>query len=117
MELRAPVVGTRPAVSLAVDVRALVDLVADEELEIVDERIDRGLRVAFREVLARWPVRTGRSRRELVFVRAARLSWGARGDAPYTGAIVVRGERAAESLLREPIVEALDTAIRTLGGS
>lgn len=97
---------------LATDMRRLVDLVANETEELVGAAVDGKLRAAFRDLLARWPVDTGRSRRELHFVRHARLGWGVRGDAPYTGAIRVNGENVAEARLRDPMIAALGEALR-----
>lgn len=92
----------------------LVDLVADETLQIVDRQIDGDLRRAFRDVLAAWPVDTGTSRRELRFVRGdTPLTWGVRGDAPYTGAIVPRGEtQTAASAARTTMELAFAEAVR-----
>lgn len=98
-------------IRLATDMRRLVDLVERETEEIVGAAVDAKLRAAFRDVLVRWPVDTGRSRRELRFVRHTR-GWGVRGDAPYTGAIRVGGEHVAETRLREPLEAALIAALR-----
>lgn len=106
---------TGPAVGLDTDMRALVDLVADQELVIVDRTVDADLRAAFARTLAAWPVKTGASRAGLTFVRSGRvLSWGVSGKAGHTGAIKVDGQLVAETLLRAPLVAALDTAIDKL---
>lgn len=96
----------------------LVDLVADETLQIIDRDVDADLRRAFRDVLDAWPVDTGTSRRELRFVRGdTPLTWGVRGDAPYTGAIVPRGDtRTAASAARTTMELAFAAAVKRAGG-
>lgn len=76
------------------------------------DAVDGALRAAFTRALRRWPVDTGRSKRELVLRRGGVASWTVRGTAPYTGDVRLPDGRLAADLLYDELQAGVEEVAR-----
>lgn len=99
-------------VRVTTDLRALVDETLRATEQLTGDAVDSAFRRAFDRALRRWPVDTGRSKRELRLRRDGRATWTVRGDAPYTGDVHLPDGTLASDLLLAELLSGIDEVAR-----